>query len=234
MNTIQNPNQKVVITFDGNQTLARIYENNKVIAKGIATCSPEDEFDLKAGSELAMTRALEDMKSKQEWVVVDRKPRVGDYIRITHKWFSFNKVEDILKVSEDIKNAVGVRATNHPQRKNSACKFGLDNVWHYPRFAYEVVELAPKKPEFRKITRLPKAGDYVKLIHSPYTFDKCGDMLKLNEVITCDGHVVGFDIRHVDHPDAIAHCKRRDVYHHSGYTWHYNWMFATYEFYEKV
>lgn len=51
-------NKKIVITTDGNTTLARLYENNKVIKTAEAKCSPEDEFDFNVGAELAFNRLL--------------------------------------------------------------------------------------------------------------------------------------------------------------------------------
>lgn len=239
-NFIMNPNHKVVITFDGNVTLARIFDKNTMVSKGIATCCAEDEFDIKTGSEIALGRALEAMKTKvdpktAEWVKVNREPRPGDYVRLKRAWFSFDREGDVLKVVKAAGSAFTVRACDHPNYIHSnCCQNGANFEWCYPDFMVEVVEPAPKKPEFRKITRLPRAGDYVKLIISPYTFDESGDMLKLNNVITSHGRVIGFDIRHADHPGAIADCKRRDVYHHDEYTWHYNWRFTDYEFYEKV
>ena len=40
-------NQKIVITTDGRETLARLYEGNKVIKSATAKCSPDDVFDFK-------------------------------------------------------------------------------------------------------------------------------------------------------------------------------------------
>lgn len=226
-NYIQNPNQKVVITFDNNQTLARIYENNKVVAKGIATCSPEDQFDIKAGSQLALTRALESIKHKIEWVAVNRDVRVGDYIRLTRKWFDFNEVGDILRVYEVLDNkVVGVRSTDHPRRTGTVTTL---TMWHYMRGYYEVVERASESYKFRKITRQPKKGDYMRVIEGPYSFDNSKDYLKIHKVDTYLDNVRCVTIHSNDHTGALAAGLRCDSIH-----WNYAMSLNKLEFYEKV
>ena len=59
---ISNTNQKIVITTDGKETLARLYEDNKVVKKATAKCSPEDTFDFKKGADLAYERLMEEPK----------------------------------------------------------------------------------------------------------------------------------------------------------------------------
>lgn len=228
--------RKVVITVDKNVTLARIFDdNNKVVSKGVAMCSPEDTFDFKIGSELALTRAFEAMKPKKvEWVVVDRKPRVGDYIRVTCKCYPFNDYGEVLKVS-DVSDTgyVSIKITDHPKCKQHWDNFGgwLFDTWVYNQSEYEVVEPAPKKPEFRKIFRIPKCGDYVKIIRSDYSFDagSKNEMLKISRVIDNGANAIGVDVLHNDHPRAVRMYGRD--YPDS---WHYNCWRSKLEFYEKV
>lgn len=320
-NYTPNPTQKVVITFDKNQTLARIYEDNKVVAKGIAICSPEDEFDLKLGSELALTRALEaitpmidpenvkwvkvdrqpvagdyvrivrpyhtfdrkgdviklcgfdpyilKVKAKdhanrdrecmiyggeyvwyyapeavevvepvtkpQEWVKVDRAPRPGDHIRIILKDNKFDEIGDILEVNEA--NSVGVKVliSKHPKCENYLYEHGgwwPFEHWVYLNREFEVVEHAPEKPKFRKITRLPKVGDYVKILRSGRVYDSPKYMLKICEVVGTTDEVFGVSVFHKDHPGAReyeAYNGKPDNYKH-----HWNCGLNTLEFYEKV
>lgn len=49
---------KIVITTDGTETLARLYDGNKVIKTATAKCSPDDEFDLETGAKIAFERLL--------------------------------------------------------------------------------------------------------------------------------------------------------------------------------
>lgn len=58
--------RKVVITVDGNKTVAREYEGKKVVKTGIAKCNPKDEFSFKTGAELAFTRLMSDDNTEPE------------------------------------------------------------------------------------------------------------------------------------------------------------------------
>lgn len=59
-------NKKIVITSDGVETLARLYENGKVVKKATAKCSPEDEFDFNVGAKLAFERLTAPAAEKKE------------------------------------------------------------------------------------------------------------------------------------------------------------------------
>lgn len=48
--------QKLIITVNGAETLARLYEGNKVIKSATAKCSPDDTFDFEKGAKLAIDR----------------------------------------------------------------------------------------------------------------------------------------------------------------------------------
>lgn len=49
-------NKKIVITSDGVETLARLYEGNKVVKSATAKCSPHDEYNFEAGAKIAFDR----------------------------------------------------------------------------------------------------------------------------------------------------------------------------------
>lgn len=57
---------KIVITSDGTETLARLYEGNKVIKTATAKCSPADTFDFKTGAEIAFNRLMGVKEVKDE------------------------------------------------------------------------------------------------------------------------------------------------------------------------
>jgi hypothetical protein len=50
--------KKIVITVNGTETLAKLYEGNKVIKSAVAKCSPEDEFDFETGARIAFDRLV--------------------------------------------------------------------------------------------------------------------------------------------------------------------------------
>ena len=185
-------NRKVVITCDQNVVTARIYDGNDKVATGVAKCSPEDDFDFKLGAELAMKRAFGEgvKKNESEWVTVNRKPVPGDYVRLMHRGFSFDKVGDIMKVHSVTENCVRVKASDRPNVIGNCADIKPDYLWNYLKSEVEVVEKKEakagkeSKEEFRKISRTPKAGDYVKVIRSDYPFDDSNTFLKIDKVIT--------------------------------------------------
>ena len=56
--------KKIVITTDGKTTLARLYEDKKIVKTAKAKCSPEDKFDFIAGAELAFERLTQNKVKK--------------------------------------------------------------------------------------------------------------------------------------------------------------------------
>lgn len=56
--------QKIVITSDGTETLARLYDGNKVIKTATAKCSPADTFDFETGARIAFDRLIESPLTK--------------------------------------------------------------------------------------------------------------------------------------------------------------------------
>lgn len=56
--------QKIVITTDGVETLARLYDGDKVVKRAIAKCSPNDTFDFNVGAKLAFERLTKDEEKK--------------------------------------------------------------------------------------------------------------------------------------------------------------------------
>ena len=56
--------KKIVITTDGKTTLARLYEDKKIVKTAKAKCAPEDEFDFIAGAKLAFERLTQNKIKK--------------------------------------------------------------------------------------------------------------------------------------------------------------------------
>lgn len=48
--------KKIVITSDGEKTLARLYDGKKVVKTATAKCSPDDKFDFETGATIAFER----------------------------------------------------------------------------------------------------------------------------------------------------------------------------------
>lgn len=132
---------KIVITTDGKITTAKLYENGKVVKTAEAKCCPEDTFDFNVGAKLAVERLTGQV---DEWKVVNRPVKVGDYISLTYADFSFDRVGDILKVDEVSCSgrAVHVYDKNHPNRPHSS---DSKYYWTYVDYQYEVVEKVTKE-----------------------------------------------------------------------------------------
>ena len=56
---------KIVITSDGEKTLARLYDGNKIIKTATAKCSHDDKFSFETGAKIAFER-LFDSEEKEE------------------------------------------------------------------------------------------------------------------------------------------------------------------------
>ena len=133
--------EKIVITHDGKTTTATMYCADGSKKTATARCAPEDTFNFKFGAQLAMVRLMGNSATNVdptvEWRVVDRMPRVGDYIRLrTSGGYDFSKPGDILKVDRTgISGLVFVYGKNHPRPTDDP-----NFEWTYTKNEYEVVE----------------------------------------------------------------------------------------------
>ena len=57
---------KIVITSDGEKTLARLYDGKKVVKTATAKCSPDDNFDFEAGATIAFDRLFEKHEKEEQ------------------------------------------------------------------------------------------------------------------------------------------------------------------------
>lgn len=132
-------NHKIVITSNGSETLARLYEDDKVIKTATAKCSPDDTFDFETGAKIAFDRLTEN-KLTDKWRVVNRPAKEGDFICLKKSPtnYSFNKDGDILKVAKTVATTCMVRDDEHPRATNMRKK--ADHLWCYLREEYEVIE----------------------------------------------------------------------------------------------
>ena len=55
---------KIVITSNGVETLARLYDGNKVIKTATAKCSPDDKFSFETGAKIAFERLFDNEEPK--------------------------------------------------------------------------------------------------------------------------------------------------------------------------
>lgn len=102
---VQECKQKIVITSDGVETLARLYDGKRVVARGVAKCSPEDTFDFMTGAKLAMERLTEYKPEPEK--KVEYMP--GDWVRVTGttRLLHFFEIGDAVEVRYVRKNDDG-------------------------------------------------------------------------------------------------------------------------------
>lgn len=169
---------KVVITTDGKETIARLYENDKVIKSAVAKCSPDDRFDFNTGAKIAFDRLMGE-KPDEKWRVVNRPAKEGDYIRLktplTRGTFNFNKPGDIMRVTIGHKHGCKVRECDHPHSSESGVS--ADYLWNYLSYEYDVVEpveTPEEKPKYYngKVVCVKKGK------HSVYTVGKVYEFIK--------------------------------------------------------
>lgn len=55
---------KIVITVNGDETVAKLYEGKKVVKTATAKCSPSDTFDFTTGAKLCFERLMRDQKKE--------------------------------------------------------------------------------------------------------------------------------------------------------------------------
>lgn len=96
--------KKVVITTDGNTTLARYYEDNVVVAKAEAKCSPEDTYDFTTGAVIAFSRLIEKAPVSKLF-----RFNKGDTVRIkSNTCWHFYHIGDVITLTEIHSIASGV------------------------------------------------------------------------------------------------------------------------------
>lgn len=60
---------KCIICVDGNKVIAKLLDGKRIVATGIAKCSPSDTFNFLVGAQLAMQRCI--AKQNTEPLVID-------------------------------------------------------------------------------------------------------------------------------------------------------------------
>ena len=76
----QPASHSVVITFEGDTTIAELVKNGKTVKKVEAYKHPADKYDRKVGAVVAVERLFE--KKKAEYKEVHRRARVGEYVKL--------------------------------------------------------------------------------------------------------------------------------------------------------
>lgn len=83
--------KKIVITTDGVETSARIYDRNKIIKTAIAKCSPDDNFSFETGARIAFERLFASGEKEKP------KPFNGKVVCVNeHHGFTVDKIYEFV------------------------------------------------------------------------------------------------------------------------------------------
>lgn len=74
---------KIVITSDGEKTLARLYDGEKVVKTATAKCSPDDIFSFEAGAKIAFERLFDGEEKEEPKFFNGKVVCVSEYIGFT-------------------------------------------------------------------------------------------------------------------------------------------------------
>lgn len=83
---------RILITTNGKETLARLYEDGKVVRKATARCSPDDKFDFAAGAKIAFERLTKTTHAEPKYYngkVVCVETKNEDYAYTVGKIYEF-------------------------------------------------------------------------------------------------------------------------------------------------
>lgn len=75
---------KIVITTDGTETLARLYEGNKVIKTATAKCAPNDKFDFETDATIAFNQLFQNMEKEEPKYFNGKVVCVNEYAGFTY------------------------------------------------------------------------------------------------------------------------------------------------------
>ena len=74
---------KIVITSDGEKTLARLYDRDKVIKTATAKCSHDDKFSFETGAKIAFERLFDGEEKEEPKLFNGKVVCVNEYIGFT-------------------------------------------------------------------------------------------------------------------------------------------------------
>lgn len=163
--------KKIVITTDGKETLARLYEDNKVVKTASAKCSPSDEFNFETGAKIAFDRL----------VVEEPKIEIGK----KYKLKGYDEVKDHIGITRGAWDIVCKKAVIPMEKENSGnyftkCDaFGNHFIFHPEAFAGEWVE-----PKFTPHMYLLGTIDYGLLGYPTRYKDAVGQALVVGDTVT--------------------------------------------------
>ena len=93
-------NNKIVITTDGMETVAKLYDGKKIIKHATAKCSPDDEFNFETGAKIAFERLIEETIAEEK--PVEKKPKLKIEVGKRYMLKPYRDVTDVRGLDGEI------------------------------------------------------------------------------------------------------------------------------------
>lgn len=198
---------KIVITTNGAETLARLYSGDKVTKTASTKCSSTDTFSFAMGAKIAFERLMQDKPVEpikpavdySAWRVVKRAPVVGDKVRVVKAYMTGGEYKngDILTVALS-------RLVSSPDNVMPSVRVKEFDTPCVMRRELEVIESSPAF----------KVGDRVRI--NANNFDtKFAGLVGTVSTIDAGGYcrINGEGINPIwcIDPDRLSHCPERMV-----------------------
>jgi hypothetical protein len=92
--------RKIVITADGKETIARLYDGKKVIKSATAKCSPKDEFYFETGAKIVFERLIEETLTEEK--PIEKKPKLKIEVGKRYMLKPYSDVMDAVMLNGEI------------------------------------------------------------------------------------------------------------------------------------
>lgn len=93
-------NNKIVITTDGMETVAKLYDGKKIIKRATAKCSPNDEFNFETGAKIAFERLIEETIAEEK--TIEKKPKLKIDVGKRYMLKPYSDVTDVRGLDGEI------------------------------------------------------------------------------------------------------------------------------------
>jgi hypothetical protein len=168
-------NQKIVITSDGVETLARLYDGNKVVKSASAKCCPDDEFDFKIGAKIAYERLIGEEKPKVEEKPIEKpKFEVGKYYK-----YDGTHGEGIIKITEVDGSVIYYEIVEGLKYDSPAKSFEIRSPFAMNTTPIDYTE---KTEKVESLNQKYQTGDYAQIIACKHDHGfKIGTVVRLTK-----------------------------------------------------
>lgn len=123
--------KKIVITSNGKDTTAKLYEGNKLVKKATAKCSPDDKFDFNTGARIAFDRLIGEESSPKYY-----NGKVVCVEKVNHSAYTVGKIYEFKDGKVIIDNGHALPLDD--KRITTLDEWNNDAIW-YGKFI-ELVE----------------------------------------------------------------------------------------------